>query len=58
MFRNFEIFSSEPPNYETLNGGCVQSKNKLETQKKTKLRWLATDLNLNCYTLGVLSLMA
>ena len=26
-------------------------------QKNNKLRWLATDINLNCYTLGVLSLM-
>ena len=43
--------------YETLKGGCVRSKNKFKTQKKSKLRWLATDRNLNCYTLGVLSLM-
>ena len=26
-------------------------------KKNNKLRWLATDINLNCYTLGVLSLM-
>ena len=26
-------------------------------EKNNKLRWLATDINLNCYTLGVLSLM-
>ena len=26
-------------------------------EKNNKLRWLATDINLNCYALGVLSLM-
>ena len=26
-------------------------------KKNNKLRWLATDVNFNCYTLGVLSLM-
>ena len=26
-------------------------------KKNNKLRWLATDINLNCYTLGVLSLI-
>ena len=26
-------------------------------KKNNELRWLATDMNLNCYTLGVLSLM-
>ena len=26
-------------------------------KKNNKLRWLATDINLNCHTLGVLSLM-
>ena len=26
-------------------------------KKSNKLRWLATDINLNCYTQGVLSLM-
>ena len=39
-----------------MKGGCIPSKNKFKTQKN-KLRWLATDTNLNCYTLGVLSLM-
>ena len=43
---------------EILKGGCVLSKNKFKTQKNNKLRWLATDMNLNCYTLGVLSLMS
>ena len=57
MFRSFEIFSSEKfQNYEILKGGCVRSKNKFKTQKN-KLRLLATDINLNCYKLGVLSLM-
>ena len=44
-------------NYETLKGGCVRSKKSSRHKKSNKLRWLATDMNLNCYTLGVLSLM-
>ena len=44
-------------NYETVKGGCVPSKNKFK-EKNNKLRWLATDINFNCYTLGVLLLMA
>ena len=30
---------------------------QVQDTKNNKLRWLATDINLNCYTLGVLSLM-
>ena len=35
----------------------MRSKNKFKTRKNNKLRWLATDINSNYYTLGVLSLM-
>ena len=35
---------------------CTKQK-QVEDTKNNELRWLATDINLNCYTLGVLSLM-
>ena len=41
--------------YKTVKGGI--RKIKFETQNNTKLRWLASDIISNCYTLGVLSLM-
>ena len=36
--------------------GCIPSKINLK-HKNNKLRWLASDMNLNCFTPGVLSLM-
>ena len=42
--------------YETVKGGCIPSKNKFETQKYNKLRWLTFDLNFKLL-LGVLALM-
>ena len=59
MFRNFELRNIERwlcTKYETLKGGCVRSKNKFKTQKNNKLRWLATNINFNSYTLDVLTL--
>ena len=41
-------------NYETLKGDCIRSKNKFKTQKNNKLRWLATNINFNSYTLVLL----
>ena len=42
---------------KVMKSKILRSKNKFKAQKNNKLRWLATDINLNCYTLGVLSPM-
>ena len=45
-------------NYETVRGSCIPSKNDFKTQKKIKLRWLASDINSKLLdTAGFLSLM-
>ena len=36
---------------------AYEVKKEFKDIKNNKLRWLATDINLNCYKLGVLSLM-
>ena len=39
------LTSKKFQNNEAVKGGCIPSKNKLKTQKNTKLRWLASDIN-------------
>ena len=39
-------------NYETVKGGRIPSKNKFKTQKNSKLRWLASDINFKLLRTG------
>ena len=40
-----------------MKGACIPSKYKFKTQKNNKLKWLASNIISNCWTLGVLSLL-
>ena len=39
-------------NYQTVKGGCIPSKNEVKTQKRIKLRCLASYLNFRLLQTG------